>query len=303
LRKARELRGESLEAVAETLNLRPDVLAGLERGDYSVLPSPAYTGPFVRSYAKYLELDAEALASQARAEVSVGEDLGGFAQARQVPSKPSRSLFLILAVILVVVGGIAWAFTQWGGQLTTAESMTERGAGSGSAALEAGGQDTAAAAAPASEDSAEAGMAADTRTGQAGTEPEAADAASAGATPVDTQSAAENTAPSNRAGEPAPLEVMPVARTFGPGDMSNGPALQAEREAWLRVENADGLVVFVGRLQSGDVFAALEGKGFVASVRDAGAFRVLYDGSPVARLGDDGIARPTVILDRFGQMG
>lgn len=64
LRAAREARGEELEAVAQSLFIRPHHLAALERGDAVALPPRPYALGFLRAYALHLGLDAESLVAR-----------------------------------------------------------------------------------------------------------------------------------------------------------------------------------------------------------------------------------------------
>lgn len=53
--------GLDVDYVAQILKIRPAVLMAIENGKFDELPGPAYAVGFVRSYANYLGLDAEAL--------------------------------------------------------------------------------------------------------------------------------------------------------------------------------------------------------------------------------------------------
>lgn len=59
LRRARERRGLSLEAIADLTKVSAGYFAGLERGDLSRWPSGIFRRAFVRSYADAVGLDAE----------------------------------------------------------------------------------------------------------------------------------------------------------------------------------------------------------------------------------------------------
>jgi len=61
LREARERLGVSEREVAEALNLPPQVIEAMEADDASKLPGAVFARGYLRSYAKLLELDAEAL--------------------------------------------------------------------------------------------------------------------------------------------------------------------------------------------------------------------------------------------------
>ena len=64
LRAAREERALTLEEVETETRIRVKFLEALENGDLSVLPSVAHARGFLRNYAQYLGLDANAMATQ-----------------------------------------------------------------------------------------------------------------------------------------------------------------------------------------------------------------------------------------------
>jgi len=70
LRKAREAKGLELKEVEEITKIRSKYLQALEEGDYGVLPGGVYTVGFLRSYAHFLDLDAESIVNTFRLEVT-----------------------------------------------------------------------------------------------------------------------------------------------------------------------------------------------------------------------------------------
>lgn len=70
LSDARRRRGGDLQAIAEELRIRYDHLLALEEGRFDDLPGPTYVIGFLRSYAGYLELDAEDMITRFKTEVS-----------------------------------------------------------------------------------------------------------------------------------------------------------------------------------------------------------------------------------------
>ncbi len=64
LRAAREQGALSLEEVEAQTRIRVKFLEALESGDLSVLPSPAHAKGFLRNYAQFLRLDANAIVAQ-----------------------------------------------------------------------------------------------------------------------------------------------------------------------------------------------------------------------------------------------
>jgi transcriptional regulator with XRE-family HTH domain len=68
LREARERLGLSLDDVAANLRIRLRHLEALEEGRLSTLPGSAYALAFVRTYARYIGLDAEEMVRRFKAE-------------------------------------------------------------------------------------------------------------------------------------------------------------------------------------------------------------------------------------------
>ena len=69
LRHAREAKGLALAEVVELTQLKTDQVQALEGGRYEEFAAPAYVRGFVRSYAKMLKLDTEALLNQLNVEM------------------------------------------------------------------------------------------------------------------------------------------------------------------------------------------------------------------------------------------
>lgn len=61
LQRERERQGLSMEVVMEATKISRTNLIAMEKGDRSMLPHPVYTKGFVKSYARYLGLDANEL--------------------------------------------------------------------------------------------------------------------------------------------------------------------------------------------------------------------------------------------------
>jgi cytoskeleton protein RodZ len=59
LRKEREIRGISLNEIADATKISKRFLESIERNDFATLPAPVFTRGFVREYARYLGLNAE----------------------------------------------------------------------------------------------------------------------------------------------------------------------------------------------------------------------------------------------------
>lgn len=72
LQAARRRRDLDIEAVAEQTKIRAKYLRALEAEDWATLPNPAYAKGFLRTYARLLGLDADALVDEYRRRV--GDD-------------------------------------------------------------------------------------------------------------------------------------------------------------------------------------------------------------------------------------
>jgi len=64
LRKARKKKGLTLDDAQKALKLHPSILKSLEEDNASQFISPVYIRAFIKSYARYLELDSEKIASE-----------------------------------------------------------------------------------------------------------------------------------------------------------------------------------------------------------------------------------------------
>ncbi len=111
LQERREELGLDLDEIGAMLRIKPAYLAALEQGHIHDLPGPAYAIGFVRAYADFLGLDAEAVLARFKAEaagVTARPDL-----ALPVPlgerSLPGGALVLV-ALILALCGYGIWYY-------------------------------------------------------------------------------------------------------------------------------------------------------------------------------------------------
>ena len=66
LREARIRKGFTIKDVEAVTKIRSKYLEALEQDDFSVLPGPTFVSAFLRNYASYLKLDADALVDEYR---------------------------------------------------------------------------------------------------------------------------------------------------------------------------------------------------------------------------------------------
>ncbi|WP_324378036.1 helix-turn-helix domain-containing protein [Sphingomonas sp.] len=122
LRAAREAQGLTIEEIANSTRIPKRHLQTIEQGDYSGLPAPTYSAGFIKSWARRLGLDGQALSDDFRAE------MGGMpSESTQIlpyePADPRRTPpagLALLALLIAVVLGLGYLY--WRG---TAEQPAE----------------------------------------------------------------------------------------------------------------------------------------------------------------------------------
>ncbi len=119
LRRARAERGLGFDAVSDATKIRVRYLRALEAEDWSALPAPAYARGFLRTYASYLGLDADALVEEFRRTVGEG-DAVPVEERRPVAAVPGGAGFpsrgvLIGAGAVVAVLAALFVIGQLGG--------------------------------------------------------------------------------------------------------------------------------------------------------------------------------------------
>ncbi len=120
-RSAREARGLSLSDVAERLHIRSVYLAAIEDEDWKAIGAPVYVRGFMRTYARFLGLDAEdavarfSAAAPAAATVAPArsEERSRERPAREERAGPSVVGILAVLVAAAVVGYVGYAYFQY----------------------------------------------------------------------------------------------------------------------------------------------------------------------------------------------
>jgi cytoskeleton protein RodZ len=116
LKQAREKKGYTLEDMTEITNIEGKYLQALESEAYDDLPSPFYARVFLRTYAKYLNLNVHSIlqlyeASQTKKQNQLPAPTKQKVPISSLPSLPKRSpaktkkissLWLIVAIILIL---------------------------------------------------------------------------------------------------------------------------------------------------------------------------------------------------------
>lgn len=116
IKEARLSQNKKIPAISRELKIAEHYLTSIENGDTHDLPERVYTLGFVRTYSAYLGLDARAVVDQFKAESAGFKD-----QTRPymvpepyTPEKgPSRSLFFVTTLLLVLAGGAWLGYHFW----------------------------------------------------------------------------------------------------------------------------------------------------------------------------------------------
>ncbi|MDI5935341.1 RodZ domain-containing protein [Halomonas kalidii] len=113
LKHERESQGLSREEVAETLNLRPAVIQGLEEDNYEEVPVAAYRRGYLRSYAHLLGIDDRPVLEAYRARFG-SEEQERKVTPVHVTRPPSRlGAWLFRLVTLLVIAGLVGLTLLW----------------------------------------------------------------------------------------------------------------------------------------------------------------------------------------------
>jgi cytoskeleton protein RodZ len=261
LRREREMRGITLDEIAESTKIARRHLEALEKEDFDSLPGGIFNRGFVRSYARYLGIDedqAVADYSAAATEPAEGESESKFPL--DIPERgpelnPRRStLPLILALVaLVAVLAVFWARTR---------------------SRSAENQDSASASMPSASRS-------------------PSPSSSSNEAPAQTPAASEGTTPE--------VSNAPVAEPTRPMDSANPAAtaqpaasperqflvmIMAKEDSWVNVM-ADGKTVLSRVLNAGEQQSFHAGRRIVFTTGNAGGVDVSFNGKTLGTIGNE----------------
>jgi cytoskeleton protein RodZ len=326
------LRGRRLECglevdyVAQILKIRPGVLVAIENGKFDELPGPAYAVGFVRSYATYLGLDAEALVVRFKSETS---EIARRPQLEfPLPIRDSRVPTGPLLVICVLLAALTYAgwyyFSSTPEQLADmAPAVPDRllhllkvpppprpdepAASASTPAASTPEPQIASAQAVPGMSSASPGTPAAT-TAQAYSTPAPVvpaapqQAAVDGVPPVDTKPGA---APSVAALPVPPDLTQPAVAdqpkqpdsTYGAPEGEARVVLHAVADSWVQVRDKGSNLLFTRVLKPGEHYNVPNQQGLTLVAGNAGGIDITVDGMEAPRLGDLGRVARNVSLD------
>jgi cytoskeletal protein RodZ len=321
--------GLEVEYVAQILKIRPAVLIAIENGKFDELPGPAYAVGFVRSYATYLGLDAEALVVRFKTETS--EIARRPHLEFPLPLRDSRvptGPLLIICVLLAVITYGGWYYLSSKPQQLSdlTPSVPERllhllklppppapkpvadatvvAPAAPTAAPEAAppAPQAVATAIPAPVSGApSAAPASPAPVPQASAPQSSVD----GVPPVESKPGA---APVVAALPPAPDLTQPTVAAGdapkAPGDTSYGApdgqarvVLHATADSWVQVRDKGSNLLFTRVLKPGEHYNVPNQQGLTLIAGNAGGLDITVDGMETPRIGDLGRVARNVSLD------
>jgi cytoskeleton protein RodZ len=304
LRREREMRGVSLDDIAEATKIGTRLLRALEEEHFELLPGGIFNKGFVRAYAKYLGLNEEEMvadylqaAGESTPDPRVIAEQNAFridrSEADAVGSRmagfPIIPVLMLLVVIAAGAGG--WHVYQERMHERRARQDAQRTVGT-SAPIST----TPAAGAPGApaENATQPGPAA---AGQSETRSTAATGSGIATTQPGTQPAADLNAPAKTVGSPAgsgtnkpadnamtAASTLAAATGLNPGAQQFEVTVKPRDKAWVSIK-ADGKITVRGIIGPPDVKTIRANDQIVFWTGNAGAVDVTFNGQPVSLSG------------------
>jgi cytoskeletal protein RodZ len=134
-RSAREARGLTLSDVAEQIHIRSVYLNAIENEDWTAIGAPVYVRGFLRTYARFLGLDAEAAVASFNRSVPVERTVATSSMAvseERDRRGPSLGVLLGTAVAVVLVAFVGyeyWMYVQGSGASSAVATATAQPGG------------------------------------------------------------------------------------------------------------------------------------------------------------------------------
>ncbi|MFB6344584.1 MAG: helix-turn-helix domain-containing protein [bacterium] len=106
LQEKREESGYSIDEVAEATNIAPHYIRAIESHDFSQFPADVYAKGFIRTYAKFLDLDAQSLVMEYSLNFETDEE-------ETETSDRSRQFIYWAAVSVLLIIGVGLVFLRF----------------------------------------------------------------------------------------------------------------------------------------------------------------------------------------------
>jgi len=126
LREARERQKLELPQVERATHIRSKYLGALEDERFDVLPGPAYTKGFLRTYADYLGLDGQRFIDEYSTRFPPEEEAPGVKLARVRRRRSLLDSRLVILAFAVLLGLIGWQLSNKEGRHTASSPSPSR---------------------------------------------------------------------------------------------------------------------------------------------------------------------------------
>ena len=266
LRDARIAHNLSLAEVSALLRIRESHLEAIELENFDQLPGNVYAIGFIRTYAQYLELNEGDLIMRFKA-ASVDPGIADMVfQEEEETEQISGALKISLLVVGALVVYVLWLVAGAQDDEITVSTVVQT---------------------PIAQVDVQASRAADAKASEADTPapPGAASEAvpdAMGADIASTDSGAKDSALGLQSA--AQVGLQAVDTTPEPSRVE----IRATRRTWMRLENAQGRVLFSSVIDEGEGFELPDDMDYILATRDAGALTYFVNNQAVAPVGRRG---------------
>ena len=260
LRDARVARNLSLAEVSALLRIRESHLEAIELEDFEQLPGNVYAIGFIRTYAQYLELNESDLIMRFKA-ASVESGMADMVFEEEETEQISGALKISLLVVGALVVYVLWLVAGTQNDGITVGTVVQTPVALGEAPAEP--------------------------TPPAVVADEAA-ASSAAAIETPATPRASDEAASAAATIEGSADVQPNAQLIDTTPAPYKVEIRATRRTWMRLENAQGRVLFSSVIDEGEGFELPDDMDYILATRDAGALTYFVNNQAVAPVGRRG---------------
>ena len=260
LRDARVARNLSLAEVSAVLRIREAHLEAIELEDFDQLPGNVYAIGFIRTYAQYLELNDSDLIMRFKA-ASVESGMADMVFEEEETEQISGALKISLLVVGALVVYVLWLVAGTKNEGITVSTVVQIPA----APVEAPAAPTSPAVVA---DEAAASSAAAIETPAT---PRASDEAASAAATIEGSA-----------------DVQPNAQLIDTTPAPYKVEIRATRRTWMRLENAQGRVLFSSVIDEGEGFELPDDMDYILATRDAGALTYFVNNQAMAPVGRRG---------------
>lgn len=294
LRAAREKSGNLIGDVSRAIRISESVLTAIEEGRFGDLPAPAYAVGFVRSYANYLDLDADEAVRRLKLETAGAPDARELIFPRPPGTgwSPSRNRMAIALLLALLVYGVWYVSSRLPHAGAPPDGYDDAAAGDilppgPSGPPEQAGLRAEAVIPPEVQDQPpviEGEVQLEAALPASPASPQLPDAAIAG----DVLPLPELEAPpAPEASPPLPLAPAPVPAIL----------LRARADTWIQVARPGGEVLTSRILRAGEEYIPPAGSGLTLATGNAGGLEIYVNGQALPPVGRRGAIVRGILLD------